>query len=458
MAGLGSILNTAFRSLEASTMALSVASNNIANAATPGYSKQRVIFEASSNIGDRFLSGSGVSVVKIEGLREQLIDGRLQQEISAKSGAELLNDSLSEVEILFNDGRDTGMLPEITDFFNAFHTLALDPISVNFREEVRIRADNLVQSFQVRGGALRAIRLTADAGIKNDVDRINTLTNQIAALSSQIIKSEAGGQAANDLRDRRGELVREVSEFLDVLELESSSSYQLHAVGGLMLVLNGSTVPVTSTASSTTGFADIGIGTMDVTGDLKSGKLQARLEVRDKFIPEYLSKLDQLAYEITQQVNQIHSVSYDAAGNTGVDFFTPLGSSADAARLMGLSNAVEAAVSTIAASTGAGGSDNEAAIEIGNLLHSSGLTNGSPVDQYRQLVFKLGSDILSTEGKVDEHSALLTQLQNRRDSFAGVSLDEESMQILQFQRAYQASARMIQVIDGLLETLIAMGR
>ena len=458
MAGLGSILNTAFRSLEASTMALSVASNNIANAATPGYSKQRVIFEEAPNIGDRFLSGSGVNVVKVEALRERLIDGRLQTEISAKAGAELLYDTLSEIETLFNDGGDTGMLPEITDFFNAFHTLALDPISINFREEVRIEAANLAQAFQVRGGALRDARLTADAGLKDDVDRVNALADQIAGISAQVIKSEAGGQSANDLRDMRGELVRELSEFLDVSELESSSSYQLYAVGGLMLVLNGNKVPMTSTASSATGFADVGIGATDVTASLESGKLAARLEVRDKFIPDYLSKLDQLAYEITQQVNQIHSVSYDASGNTGVDFFTPLASPDDAARLMELSIVVATDASKIAASAGAGGSDNEAATALGNLLHSSGLTNGSPVDQYRQLVFKLGNDILSTEGKIDEHSALLTQLQNRRDSFAGVSIDEESMQILQFQRAYQASARMIQVIDGLLETLIAMGR
>ncbi len=100
----------------------------------------------------------------------------------------------------------------------------------------------------------------------------------------------------------------------------------------------------------------------------------------------------------------------------------------------------------------------DAATALGNLLHSSGFTNGSPVDQYRQLVFKLGNDVLSTEGKVSEHSALLTQLENRRDSFAGVSVDEESMKILQFQRSYQASAKMIQVVDRLLETLIAMGR
>jgi flagellar hook-associated protein 1 FlgK len=457
MAGLGSILNTAFKSLEASTMGLSVASNNIANAATPGYSKQRVIFAEAPNIGDKFLSGSGVSVVKIEGLREQLIDGRLQQEISAKAGFEQLADTLGEIEILFNDGGDTGMLPEITDFFNSFHTLAMDPVSTNFREEVRIKADNLAQAFQIRGGALRQLRLTADSGIKNDVAHINTLTSQIGGISTQIIKSEAGGQVANDLRDMRGELVREVSEFLDVLELESSSSYQLHAVGGLMLVLNGTTVPLTANSSSSTGFTEIGIGTADVTSSLKSGRLHARVDVRDKFIPDYLSKLDELAYDITQQVNQIHSASYDASGNTGVDFFTTLGSSADAARLIGLSPTVASDVSTVAASAGAGGTDNQAATAIGNLLHASG-TKGSPVDQYRQLVFKLGNDVQTTQGETSEHAALLTQLQNRRDSFAGVSVDEESMQILQFQRSYQASARMIQVIDNLLETLIALGR
>ena len=167
--------------------------------------------------------------------------------------------------------------------------------------------------------------------------------------------------------------------------------------------------------------------------------------------------LSQLIGELTRQVNTIHSAAYDLTGSTGVNFFEPLGSATDASRLIGLTAAISADVKKIAASQLSTGNDNRAAMQMGNLLHEPVFTGGSITDQYRTIVFEIGTDVASAQADFREHDALASQLKNRRQSISGVSIDEETVQILQFQRSYEASARLIRTVDELLQVALRMG-
>jgi len=160
---------------------------------------------------------------------------------------------------------------------------------------------------------------------------------------------------------------------------------------------------------------------------------------------------------VTQRVNALHSAGYDLNGNTNINFFSPLASATGAAGLITLDSSVSTDVRKIAVSTSASGTDNGVALQLGNLLHDPVFSGGSVTDQYGNLVYAIGQDSSNAQSSASEHDALLTQLQNRRQSFSGVSIDEESMQILQFQRAYEASARVIQVADELLKTTLNIG-
>ena len=111
----------------------------------------------------------------------------------------------------------------------------------------------------------------------------------------------------------------------------------------------------------------------------------------------------------------------------------------------------------IATAKQSAGNDNEATTDIGNLLHKKVFTGGSVIDQYRALVFTLGNDTSRAEDQLNEHTALLHQLENRWDSISAVSVDEETMKILQFQRSYQASATVIRIVDELLQTIMSLG-
>ena len=441
MSTLASALNSALKSMTASQLSLSVASNNIANATTPGYSRQRLVTTPSGPDGGVLGIGTGVDAVRVQAMRDELIETRLKQETSAKSGDDARSRMLSDVETVFNDTDDAGLLLKITNFFNSFQTLSLDPASTNFREELKINAQALVEDLHARNRDLTEIRGVANQGITTDIDKINGLTKQIATVTQEI-KYQEVSHPANDLRDRRAALVKDLSEIIQVHELESGGDYQLSTKDNQLLVLNTTARPLTEA---------------DVTPAIGDGSLKAKLDVRDQYIPKYIGALDQLAYELVVQVNSIHTSAYDLNGDTGVNFFGPLSSASGASRLIDMSTKVQGDARSIAASALPTGNDNQAAMRLGNLLHDPVFTGGSITDQYRTIVFRAGSDLSNVETSLKEHDAMVLQLENRRQSVSGVSIDEETAQILQFQRSFEASARLIRTIDELLQVAIGMG-
>ena len=164
-----------------------------------------------------------------------------------------------------------------------------------------------------------------------------------------------------------------------------------------------------------------------------------------------------MAFDLARQVNQVHSASYDLDGKTGTNLFSPLTTVADAALNLKLNSAVADDPRKIAASGQATGGDNAGAIAIGNLVNASDSSRGSVTDQYRTLVFQIGSETANAQIDVDQHASMVTQLENRRAAASGVSIDEETTSILQFQRAFQASARVVTTVDQLLQVTLAMG-
>jgi flagellar hook-associated protein 1 FlgK len=425
--------------LAANQYALAVSSNNIANANDPNYSRQRLLTRPAGPDWGAWGIGRGVDIVGVESIRDMLVEGRWRHALSAKSNADTLAGRLGNLEALFNDSNGTSVLQTITKFFNSFQTLSQDPASLQFREQVKVSAGALIEAIHTRDRELKEMRAAADKNITWDVEQINRLTSQIADLTEQI-RTEEIGVRSNDLRDRRIALIKELSQLVEVNELDSGD-YQLTTKDNRLLVINATAVPLIAA---------------QVTSGIGAGSLQAELEIRDIYVPKYLADLDQLAYEIAQQVNLIHSAAYDLDGNTNVNFFEPLTAVPGAARLISLSAAVAGDIRKIAASNLAAGNDNGAAIALANLLYAPVFSGGSVTDQYGALVFTIGSDVLAAQANMNEQEVVVTQLENRRQSISGVSIEEETLQISQFQRAYEASAQLVRAVDELLEATLGM--
>jgi flagellar hook-associated protein 1 FlgK len=440
MSTLNSVLNTALNSMNANQLALSIASNNIANANNPDYTRQRLLTAPAGPDGGQWHVGTGVAVVGIEAVRDRLVDTRLRNEFSAKSGADTLASRLGNVESLFNDANGSGLLKPITDFFNSFQTLSQDPASIPLREQVRSAAGTLVNALHARNTDLLNIKASADTAIASDVTEVNRLTTQIADLTRQI-KVQEVDSPANDLRDHRASLVKQLSQYIEVNEIDSTD-YQLSTKDNHLLVMNDAAQSVSAT---------------DLSASSGAGSLGAELQVRDSYVPKYAAALDQLAYEIANKVNSIHSSGYNLNGDTNVTFFSPLGSVSGSAQLISMSADVSADARNIAASSQPTGNDNGTAMALGNLLTAQVFSGGSVTDQYGALVYTVGSDSANAQSESTDHQALLTQLQNRRQSISGVSMDEETVQMLQLQRGYQASAKLIMTIDELLQVALGLG-
>src|SRR5262245_38248970 len=122
MSSLGSILNSAITSMQASQLGISVSSNNISNAQNPNYTRQRLVTAPGASLESRISIGSGVEVIRLEALRDHLIEARRLQENSNKAGADLLNRTLSDIEVQFTDNEDSGLLQGLAKFFNSFQT------------------------------------------------------------------------------------------------------------------------------------------------------------------------------------------------------------------------------------------------------------------------------------------------------------------------------------------------
>jgi flagellar hook-associated protein 1 FlgK len=456
MSSLTAIMNGALTALQANQLGISVASNNIANAQNPNYTRQQLVTVPAVNIGS--LTGdAGVQVQGIDAYRDRMIDTQLLHANSNSSGADYLNQTLSSIEVQFNDSNGTGLLNSITNFFNSFQTLATDPASVNFRMQVEASAQSLSQNFKSLHDSLVNAQSQLNQSISDDATTINGLAGQIAQLTGEIANQEARGGSASDLQDQRATLVNQLGQIASVHEITGSDgSYQLTIGTNRLLVFNTQTVPLT-TQPGIGGTTRVMSNGTDITTEFTAGKIAAAVNARDNYIPKYLNSLDQLASDIVSNVNNVHSTGYDLNGNTGINFFQPLTGVAGASAQMSLNAAVAADPTKIAASGQPTGQDNQTATALGNLLTQPVFTGGSVTDEYKNLVFAVGSDVANSQTSLQNSQALAQQLQTRRESISGVSIDQETIQILQFQQAYQASARVINTVDQLTQTILAIG-
>jgi flagellar hook-associated protein 1 len=457
MASLGSISNIALSSLQASQLGISVASNNISNAQNPNYTEERLVTVPGQSSGSDPNLGTGVDIVGVQAVRDTLIGSRILQENSSSSGANILNQTLSNVQVQFTDTTNTGLLQSMSSFFNSFQTLAADPASPDSRVAVQAAGQALASNFNSIHDSLVTTQTQANQTVSQNVADINSLASQIAQINGEITAQQANG-TPNGLIDQREGLVTQLSSIANVHELDSGNgNYQLTIGNDRMLVAGTTTQPLT-TGTGSNGMTTVMSGNSDITAELtgSGGELGANLDIRDNYVPKYLNSLDQLASAIVQHVNSASSAGYDLNGNTGINFFQPLAGVSGASGALALSTQVAADPSTIAASSDPSGQDNGTATQIGNLLFQPVFSGGAVTDQYQSMVFTVGSDVSNSTSSMQQHQALLQQLQTQQQSVSGVSTDEETMNLLQFQRSYQASARVISTVDQLTQTLLAM--
>ena len=459
MPGIYGILNVASRALLVQQRAIDITGHNIANVNTPGYTRQRVNMETGVPIpfGSGMI-GSGVRATEIQRIHDRFLGMQINIENQNLSKWEARKGALERSEIIFNESSGYGLNQAMSEYWGAWQDLANNPAGHTERMGLLATGETLAGTLNGLYAELEQLQKDLDTNIAGTVDQINLITEQIADLNQKVSQAEVSGQNANDYRDQRELLLNELSSMIDVNSFEDGE--------GKVTVLTGGGRPLVQSNASwdlstqmNAGFHDVvwtdrDGNTVDITQDISGGKLKGWLEARDTTIPDYMTRLDTLAGEMIAQVNAVHQGGFALDGSTGRDFFS--GSSASD---IAVNTAIVNDVDLIAASGTLGGvpGDNSNAIAVADLQNT--LTVGGTAtfdDYYNALVSDVGRGVQTATYNFEHQADMMTHMENYRESISGVSLDEEMVNLVKYEHAYQAAAKLVTAMDELLNTVINM--
>lgn len=466
MVGLDAALYSSLGALQASTLGLATVNHNIANVNTPGFSRQIVNLSASLPVPTGVGTiGTGVQIDSITSFRDRFLESRLVQENSSSGKFSTLSDGLQQLETIFNETTSGALGQAINKFFNVFSDVANDPSLPSARSVLVQQGKVLANNFNSVSGRLASLQVQTDRSVATTVQQVNDLATQIADLNLRITTSESSGEAANDLRDARTKALQDLGRLVSVNSYEELGGSVAVNIGAGRSLVSGKTAKVVSTQAGSNGLTQVIFNGADITAEITNGTLAGTLQTRDSAIPDAQAALDDLAAKIVSQVNTVHRAGTGLDGSTGNDFFVPLvpagGSNAGAARAFAVSNTIANNPDKVAASLSGAVGANANAIALANLQNQSFTVTGGTgtfAELYGRIVAQVGalSQSAQVDGKVQD--AVLAQAQKLRDSVSGVSLDEEAVNLIKFQRSYQSSARVIRIVSDLLEEAINLVR
>lgn len=453
-------LSIGLSGLRAAQTLLDTAAHNTANASTPGYSRQRVrlvaappfSYPAFNRAGFGQL-GTGVNVAAVERVRDVFLDAEIRSQVGASAAWAARRDGLARVETILPEPSSAGLSSVLARFWAAWHDVAAEPTSLAARSALVEQAGTLAAGLNRVARQLADFSAALDDELRVRIGEVNDLGARIAALNAQIQRVVVTGERANDLEDARDALLEELSALITIRAERQADGTITVLVGGTDLV-TGDTARSLVVGIDGAGHVEPRWGWGDPVS-LGDGRLAALVALRDGSLASYRSDLDALAAGIADSVNALHATGVDATGTGGGAFFTY--TSGDAAATLAVDPVVAADPRRVAAAAAAGqAGDGSIAAAIAELRGARILAAGTQTatDFYAGLVGRIGADSRSAREIADGQAVVVDYLRNRRAALSGVSLDEEAADMLRFQHAYAAAARVITAVDEVLDTLI----
>ncbi len=452
--GINGILDSAKRALIAQQYSIQVTGHNIANVNTLGYSRQRVHLTTSAPVDSMpGQLGTGVKPAEVQRFRDLFIDYQLRRESQALGRFDAASKSLEMVEGVLNEPNDFALSGILNEFWNSWEDLANDPTSQAARTVVIEEAASVVQAFRKLNADLTDLQLNLTSEINSDLAKLNATAATLAELNDRIVQAESKHQNANDLRDYRDTLLDELATLVNVSWQEQDNGSLTVYVGGLPLVEYDTANPLAMDQDAESGDAIIFFSGSGLEAKVEQGSLAGRIDVRDTQLPEYLMHLDQLAMALAEEINNRHLTGIDLNGDAGGLLFND---GCEGAKTLSLNSTVADDPNLIAVSADGNTGDGSLALEIAGLRSAAvaELGGASISEYYHTLVSRIGADSANSSRLVEQQETFVNQLENYRHSVTGVSIDEEMTNMILYEQAYQAAAKMIRVADEMLWTVI----
>lgn len=472
MAGLFSALNAGKTSLTVNQKSIEVIGNNIANVNTEGYSRQKADLTPypSMNFGGFFV-GQGVVVSNVSREHDVFVTNMLQEKSIAFGLENGQTNALSELERIFPIGEEN-ISTEVNRYFDSWQELSANPSGLVERGIVIQRGELLAEKFNQASDDLKTVKNNINDSLISKIDGVNSQITEIAELNQRIFTIEVQGQTANSARDRRDLLAKGLAASLGVQTYsDSKGMLAVQLPGGLPLVQGNMAMDIEGVQSG--GDLNLVLNTGGVTRPIGlnnlGGEFKGLVAIRDQFIPEVQDDLDRLAYEVTISVNSAHAAGAGLDSVSGRDFFTapvapPPGEPLwkDAARniAVAISDATEvAAAEAPPAGESVSPGDNRNALIVSNIGEDyliDGVDNFGAF--YGKLTAKIGIEANQNKLALGGAEDAMVQLQNLRDGLSGVSLDEEMISLIQFQRGFESSAKFLSTVDEMMNSLLELKR
>ncbi|MEW5819968.1 MAG: flagellar hook-associated protein FlgK [Cyanobacteriota bacterium] len=489
-------LFTAQRSLSTNQTVMNVISNNIANANTPGYSRQNVNLQTSAPFPQPIKGvytlpgtfGTGAEIKQITRTRDAFLDAQFRIEVGALGSYKEILSAATNVEGTLMEPSDSGISAKLDAFFNSAQELSLNPESLAVRTNFIQQAIDLSVVFNQQASALQDLRDSL-VGNENDLTSVeqsklgmyivdvNSKLDTLAHINKQIITLKGNNVEPNDLLDERDRILDELSNLLPITIDESTIGSVNVSLGANQLVAGGIVVNTLFVQNSlnVNDPADVmltGPPIVNVNADITGGKIGGLLDIGGNNVGELtirgvIERLDTLANEISTAFNALQTAGryidsatgqlVDAAGAFDNIFLggppiTAANITVDT-NLVNDPNRVAAAVITAANDEiGSGGQ----ALQMSQLRETllAGLGNTTFSDYHTSTISNLGVQTKSISDKFNSQETLLNQIDLRRESISGVNMDEELVDLIRFQRAFEASSRVMTTINGILDVLI----
>ncbi|WP_067508827.1 flagellar hook-associated protein FlgK [Actinoplanes sp. TFC3] len=478
-------INTALTSLYAQRRGLDVTGQNIANANTEGYTRQRVDMQASvgSVVPVRWATtdglGTGVEVNDVQRLRDQYLENRGRTEHG--NSAYLTNQATAynSLEDVFAEPGDTALQAQMHDMWAAWGDVGDEPNSTAARsalmQQSRVVSDGINSAYD----ALDSQWSANSTQLSKYAEEVNTTAGTIAQLNDSIVKAKATGVVVNELEDRRDSAVMHLSELTGATAQARPNGSLDVFVGNALLVTNTTVRKMSATAGVSTLDAqrDLNAGTLPSTskpagltwadtGDVvqAGGTMGSMVDTMTSLLPDMASKLDNVAKALVTTVNAATNAAYKSDGTPGGDFFTGDFSTGKYARNMrvGVTNPGDIAVSGKNETNADGtakldASGNPIGTNDGSVatrLSGAAKQSGSPDNVYQGMIADLGVNAQTSTRRSQIQANVTDQVDAAREAESGVNLDEEMTNLLTYQRGYEAASRVLTTIDSMLDQLI----
>lgn len=482
-------LNISRLGLQAQQKALEVTSHNIANANTPGFSRQVASLRPTTPLpyaNGKGALGTGVLVDEVSRIRDRFLDSQIRRESQTLAMWESRHHFLSQIEGIFMEPSQTGFNQVVSTFFDSWQELSLNPEGTPVRSALIQNSTSLINAVRHTHEQLKAIRGHITEHITAKVGEVNTLADQLKDLNRQIVSLAAQGNSPADLLDRRDLLLGQLSEIIEFdTTLNPSGSVNVF-IGGRTLVHENTSFRLTTTPGGNDGEWPLSPKIVwEGSGrevNMRDGQLFGLIQTRDTLLRSYMENFESMVWGVVNAVNDVHSQGMDLYGNSGdpgdpsnpgIPFFTGahLETLQVNAALRTDPGRIAAALAPQPGDSRPAPGDGRNAVLIAQLRDSRIHVNPTEPDVrlrvsvdsngistfesfYRDNIAGIGVDTRESNRMAENQASLLAMLNQRKDMISGVSLDEEVANMVQFQLAYQASARVISAFDDIYDTLI----